>query len=55
MKCSNCEKALFDIVWCEYKCSVHKRVATDAEIVNCEYYKNGTPKESKRTREDYLK
>lgn len=54
MKCSNCEKAIFDTVWCEYKCSVRKRVVVDAEIANCKEYKKGTPTESKRTRDHYL-
>lgn len=54
MKCSNCEKAIFDAVWGEYKCSVYERLATKMEIVNCKAYKKGSPKQSKNTREHYL-
>ena len=47
MKCTQCENAIYDSIWGEYKCSVYKRSVVLSEIANCEEYKKGTPRESK--------
>lgn len=32
-KCSNCDYAVIDPVWCEYKCKKHHRVCNEQEVV----------------------
>lgn len=52
--CKNCEHDVFDIVWGECKCEVHKKYVYDTEAMeNCEDFKQGTPKESKEGYEHY--
>lgn len=50
-KCGTCANAIFDALWGEYKCSVRERVIFAHEVYkDCEYYKPGEPKESKRNK-----
>lgn len=51
--CSNCSKAIFDERWGEYKCKevCHVIYDTDGQV-DCVYYEEGTPVDSKES-EDY--
>lgn len=47
MNCKTCGKAIFDALWGDWKCSVHKRWCRKSELEKgCDEYKNGEPKES---------
>ena len=47
MNCKNCGKAIFDALWGDWKCSVHKRWCRKSELEEgCNDYKKGEPKES---------
>lgn len=47
MSCKNCGKAIFDALWGDWKCSVHKRWCRKSELEKgCDDYKKGEPKES---------
>ena len=47
MNCKTCGKAIFDALWGDWKCSVHKRWCRKSELEEgCDDYKNGEPKES---------
>lgn len=47
MNCKSCGKAIFDALWGDWKCSVHKRWCRKSELEEgCNDYKNGKPKES---------
>ena len=46
--CSTCEYAIFDELWGEYKCKIRQqRVYKPGKNIPCEWYKKGTPTESK--------
>ena len=48
MKCKTCEKAIFDPHWGEMKCSAYqRRVYNPDEVLYCDEYKKGEPKETK--------
>lgn len=47
--CSTCENGIFDTIFGEYKCKVHKHIMYDAVTlgtVECIDYKKGTPVDS---------
>ena len=47
-KCKTCSKALFNLLWGEYICSVIKVRVTDLQLKNgCNEYKKGKPGISK--------
>jgi len=47
MSCKTCGNAIFDALWGDWKCSVHKRLCRKTELdEGCDKYKNGKPKES---------
>lgn len=47
MNCKSCGKAIFDALWGDWKCSVHKRWCRKSGLEEgCNDYKNGEPKES---------
>ena len=47
MNCKACGKAIFDALWGDWKCSVHKRWCRKSELEEgCNDYKKGEPKES---------
>ena len=46
--CSNCENAIFDEKWGEYKCSIYNMVVPESIFdVKCSQHKPGKPKDSK--------
>lgn len=45
--CKTCGKAIFDALWGDLKCSVHKRWCRKPELdEGCDDYSKGNPKES---------
>lgn len=51
--CKTCGRAIFDALWGEYKCDISKVITYDADfdrmlVGDCDHYKKGTPKESKK-------
>ena len=51
--CRNCENAVFDQVFGEYKCSVSKtRIYYPDLHFNCPDWKKGEPKESKEVEDE---
>lgn len=51
--CVNCEHAIFDEVWGEYKCRIKEHVVYNYEHVGCDSYKKGTPTPAKH--ESYIR
>ena len=51
--CVNCEHAIFDEHWGEYKCKIKKHVVYNYEHVGCDSYKKGTPTPAKH--ESYVR
>ena len=50
-KCSECENALFDSVYGEFKCSIKQIVMRNIEVADCEHYNKGKPGISKNIKE----
>ena len=51
--CKNCNNAIFDPVFGEYKCRISERVNQNTILVACSHYEAGTPETSKETPDGY--
>ena len=45
--CKTCKNAIFDPLWGDFKCEIHKVIIHPDQKLDCEHYKEGTPKKSK--------
>lgn len=51
-KCASCEYAVWDSTWGEYKCKIRSLRVYKPPMDICEWYKKGTPSESKSNEKD---